>query len=117
MIQHAKRKSDEALQKVDDAIKQLLKKQYKINFNSVAQKANVSKSFLYKNNELRTRIEVLRRQQEGLSSPKQVKRNMTDASKDVIISSLKKRLKEKESENEQLKKQIQVLLKQVYTET
>lgn len=54
----------------------------------------VSKAYLYKNQELRERIETLRKQQEGLPSHKQVKREMTDASKDVLIVAKNKWLKE-----------------------
>ncbi|MGG4177973.1 DUF6262 family protein [Virgibacillus pantothenticus] len=46
----------------------MIKKQLYINFNSVAEQAKVSKGFLYKNHRLHSRIETLRKQQEGLSS-------------------------------------------------
>jgi hypothetical protein len=86
----------------------MIKKQMKINFNAVAEEAGVSKSFLYKYKDIRERIEILRQQQEGLESPRQVKRNMSDQSKDVIVASLKKRNKELDEENKELKKQIKV---------
>lgn len=85
-----------------------------INFNSVAAEAGVSKGFLYKHEEFRERIEYLRRQQEGLPSKKQVRRTMSDASKDVMIESLRKRISDLEEENKKLKKQLQNKLSDVY---
>jgi hypothetical protein len=69
-------------QKVESTIKEMIKQNEKINFNSVSAKSGVSKPFLYKYSEIRSRIETLRKQEEKLDSPKQVKRNMTDHSKD-----------------------------------
>ncbi|MFT8323722.1 MAG: DUF6262 family protein, partial [Bacillus sp. (in: firmicutes)] len=82
IIKHARLKTEKTIQKVKEAIKKMIKKQMKINFNSVSEKSGVSKAFLYRNTELRDQIETLRKQQEGLPSIKQVKRNMSDASKD-----------------------------------
>ncbi len=79
---HSKLKTEKSIKKVDDAIKYMVKRQMTINFNSVAEQAKVPKGFLYKNNKLCLRIETLRKQQEGLSSVKQVKRNTSDASKE-----------------------------------
>ena len=92
----------------------MMKKQLNINFNSVAEQEKVSKGFLYKNQKLRSRIEVLRKQQEGLSSVKQVKRNISDASKDVIIVSLRERLKGLEQENKELKKKLKIQFGKIY---
>lgn len=46
---------------------------------------------------------MLRKQQEGLSSPKQVKQKMTDASKDVLIAAKNKHIKELQDEMKRLK--------------
>ncbi|EAC2415758.1 transposase, partial [Listeria monocytogenes] len=78
---HAQMKSQEATQKVDKAIQHLIKTKAKINFNQVAMESGVSKAFLYNNQEIRNRIEGIRKQQEGLNTPKAIKHNMTDASK------------------------------------
>lgn len=114
LLIHSKNKSKNVLKKVDDTIKRMIKDQVNINFNTVSLESGVSKAFLYKNMELRNRIEMLRRQQEGLSSPKQVKRNMSDASKDVIIASLRNRIMNLETENKQLKEQLKIHFGQVY---
>lgn len=114
LVKHAKSKTEATLLKVENSLKNMIKKQMKINFNSVSEESGVSKAFLYKNLELRERIDTLRRQQEGLSSPKQVKRNTSDASKDVIIATLRRRIKDLEKENKELKEQIKVQLGKVY---
>ncbi len=114
ILNHSKIKTEQSIQKVDEALKYMIKKQLNINFNSVAEQAKVSKGFLYKHQKLRSRIEVLRKQQKGLSSGKQVKRNMSDASKDVIIASLRKRLKGLEQENKQLKEKLKIQFGEIY---
>ena len=72
------------------------------------------KAYLYNNQELRERIETLRRQQEGLSSPKQVKREMSDASKDVLLAAKNKRIKVLEEENKRLKTELAKLRGNLY---
>ncbi|PPQ47523.1 transposase [Paenibacillus peoriae] len=116
LLKHSKNKSKNVLNKVDDTIKRMIKNQLNINFNTVSLESGVSKAFLYKNMELRNRIDMLRQQQEGLSSPKQVKRNMSDASKDVIIASLRNRISNLEKENKQLKEQLKINFGQLYDE-
>jgi hypothetical protein len=103
-------------QKVENTIKEMIKQQKKINFNSIAEESGVSKSFLYKYSEIRSRIETLRRQEEGLETPKQAKREMSEKSKDVIIASLRKRNKDLEEENKKLKEQLKVEWAAIYKE-
>ena len=59
---HASRKAL-TYQKVDEAIKRLIRANESINFNSVANEAGVAKATLYNHPELRERIETLRQQQ------------------------------------------------------
>lgn len=103
---YATGKKDLALKKADDAINRLLKVGEKVNFNSVAQEGNVSKAYLYKTPQLRSRIEDLRKKQDGLPSVRQLKREMSDASKDVLIAAQNKRIKELETEIRQLKEEL-----------
>ncbi|MEI3605869.1 DUF6262 family protein [Pseudogracilibacillus sp. SE30717A] len=113
---YSKLKTEKSIKKAEDALKYMIKKQLTINFNSVAEQAEVSKAFLYKNQELRSRIETLRGQQKGLLSPKQVKRNISDSSKDVIIASLRQRLKKLEGENKELKEILKIQFGKIYEE-
>ncbi|MBY0595328.1 DUF6262 family protein [Bacillus bingmayongensis] len=110
---HAKRKAN-TLQRVDEAIKRLLKANEKINFNSVSNEADVSKATLYNNKGFRSRIETLRNQQSQVPTPKQVKREMNESNKDTLIASLKRKNKKLEDENKQLKEQLKVAYADVY---
>ncbi len=108
LLRSIEEKKQKTILKVESTIKEMIKQQMKINFNSVSTKSGVSKPFLYKYSEIRSRIETLRKQEENLETPKQVKRKMTDQSKDVIIASLRKRNKFLEEENKKLKEQLKV---------
>src|SRR5690625_4624760 len=109
-------KKQKTRQKVERTIKEMIKKQEKINFNSVSVKSGVSKPFLYKYSDIRSRIETLRKQEEKLDTPNQVKRNMTDHSKDVIIASLRKKVKHLEDENKQLMERLKFDWAAIYEE-
>lgn len=110
---HAKRKAN-TYQKVDEAIKRLIKANEKINFNSVSSEADVSKATLYNNKDFRLRIETLRDQQSQVPTPKQLKREMSESNKDALIASLKRKNKKLEEENKQLREQLKVAYADVY---
>lgn len=59
-------------------------------------------------------IENLRKQQVATSSPKQIKREMTDVSKDIIIAAKNKRIKELEAENKRMKEELKMLRGRLY---
>ncbi|MFF2177392.1 DUF6262 family protein [Lysinibacillus sp. NPDC058147] len=110
---HASRKATTS-QKVDEAIKRLIRANEKINFNSVASEADVSKATLYNNKDFRSRIETLRNQQSQVPTPKQVKREMNENNKDALIASLKRKNQKLEEENKQLREQLKVAYAEVY---
>lgn len=110
---HANRKSN-TYQKVDEAIKRLIKANEKINFNSVSSEADVSKATLYNNKDFRSRIETLRNQQSQVPTPKQVKREMNENNKDALIASLKRKNQKLEEENRQLREQLKIAYADVY---
>jgi predicted nuclease with TOPRIM domain len=110
---HKSRKSA-THQKVDVAIQRLVRANGAINFNSVANEAGVSKATLYNNQELRQRIEALRRQEAQAPTQKQIQREINDNNKDAIIESLKRRIKKVEAENKQLREQLKVAYADVY---
>lgn len=100
-------------QKVDEAIQRLLRANQNINFNSVANEAGIAKATLYNNQKFRKRIEILRQQQAKILTSKQIKREISDSNRDVIIESLKRRLK-MEEENKQLRNQLKVAYGDIY---
>lgn len=110
----AHKKSEETLKKVDQSIKELIKNKELINFNTVANSAGVSKSFLYNNKLIRKKIESLRSQQQQVKSPKSVIRNMSDKSKDATIEMLRERIKKLETKNKSLKEENKRLLGEKY---
>lgn len=116
LLDKAIEKKEKTLKRVEQTIKQMIKTQQKINFNSVAANAKVSKTYLYKNQDIKERIQHLRSQQEGTTNIKQVKRNVSDQSKDVIIASLRKRVKELEKENNELREQVKINYGNIYNQ-
>lgn len=114
----AGKKKEAALKKTDDAIKRLVKAQKPINFNTVAEEADVSKAWLYKETEVAERIKRLREQSSGQKQPARVPTSKVgDASKDALIVTLKGRVKELESENAELKKQLEVVYGKLHDAT
>lgn len=101
-------------EKVDKAIQSLIKSQKSINFNSVANESGVSKKTLYDNQHFRERIETLREQQSHVPTPAQVKREMNDNNKDALISSLKRKIKNLEEKNKELREQLKVNYADIY---
>lgn len=111
---HARKKSEFAANKVNETIKQLLKSESAINFNSVSIASGVTKAYLYKNKDIKERIELLRDQQSGMKGMKSTKKQMTESSKDVVIAAKNKKIHELESEVRSLKEQLKVLRGKLY---
>ena len=105
---NAQKKHQEALDKVERGIKQLLKDQKIVNFNTVAQASGVSKAWLYKDPGVKARIESLRENNSKIEKlpPKQ---RTSDASKDAIIKTLKERTRKLEAENKEWREQNEVV--------
>lgn len=110
---HARRKAN-THQKVDEAIKRLLRANERINFNSVSSESGVTKATLYNNVDIRERIEILRQQQSQVPTPKQVKLEMNENNKDALIESLKRKIRKLEDDNKQLRDQLKVAYAEVY---
>ncbi|MFE6708084.1 DUF6262 family protein [Bacillus thuringiensis] len=110
---HASRKAATS-QKVDKAIQRLVRANQNINFNSVAKEAGIAKATLYNNQHFRKRIETLRQQQIQTPRSKQIKHEISDSNKDIVIESLKRRIKKVEEENKQLRNQLKVAYADVY---
>ncbi|MGL5577253.1 MAG: DUF6262 family protein [Sarcina sp.] len=112
--EYAKNKSKITIEKVDKAIRELSLNEQKINFNSVSQLSGVSKTFLYNNEEIKSRIEELRQKQTSRTMNQRAKYDKTSKSKDIIIMAKDKKIKELELENKKLKEQLEVLRGKLY---
>lgn len=111
----AQAKADAARQRAEEAIRLLVKVQRPINFKAVAETAHVSTAWLYAQEDIKRRIMELRAQQ--IPKPKiwiPPQERASDASKDVLIAALRKRVKEQEEQIRELKKQVEVAYGQLY---
>lgn len=112
---YAKEKTRIASEKVDKAIRELSLKGERINFNSVMTASGVSKAFLYGNEEVKERIELLRKQEVSKEINQRAKTDKTSKSKDIIIMAKDKKIRELENENKKLKEQLAILRGKLYS--
>lgn len=108
---HANRKKTK--EKVEEAIKRLVKSSKVINFNSVAQEAGVNKATLYNHRELKERIDFLRKQGEKDFVDSRIKRN--EKNQNAIIASLKQRIEKLKKRTKSWKKKIKTYEKKKAT--
>ncbi|MDK8643854.1 MULTISPECIES: DUF6262 family protein [Bacillaceae] len=114
IVRLAKQKNLETKKKVEKILSKLSLEGKPINFNSVSKEANVSKSWLYKEPEVRKRIENLRQQQ--INNSVYIQKNKRSMrSEEILIKTLKERIKKVEDENIQLKKQVEKLFGELYS--
>jgi len=73
----------------------------------MSRESTVSKSYLYKNTGIRKKIDILRKEQNGLKNVVSHKPRTSDKSKDTIIESLKFKIEKLENENEELKNTLE----------
>jgi hypothetical protein len=109
----AAQKAKESEERVEKALEKMIKQGQKITFSTVAQVANVSTAYLYKQPDLRSRIEALRDQQKQRSKPKQPP-PASDNSKGVIIQSLRAENKRLRGEIDELRKINESLTGRLY---
>jgi citrate lyase gamma subunit len=109
----AAQKAKESAERVEKALDRMTKQGQIISFKSVAQSANVSTAYLYKQEDLRNRIETLRDQQKQRPKTKQSP-VASDNSKSVIISTLREENKNLRAEIEGLRRINEGLAGRVY---
>lgn len=114
LIKYSRNKKEKAIQKVDEAIRNLSVNGNKINFNTVSKESGVSKGFLYKEYTIKTRIEELRNKQINHEINQRAKFDKTAKSKDIIIQAKDKKIAKLEEENTSLKLQLQFLQTRLY---
>jgi Family of unknown function (DUF6262) len=104
---HAQQKRAETIERTEKAIQQLIKDKQRINFNTVAEVAGVSKAWLYDEPDMRERIEHLRKQAIP-KTPINPKGKMSLESQSSTIDTLKRRIGQLEGENKELAAKIKV---------
>jgi hypothetical protein len=115
----AERKHREAEQKVDDAIRALLRTGEPITFRRVATVARVSTGWLYAQPDVKERITRLRGQPGHKASPPSER--ASDASKDAIVRAMRQHVTTLDNERQQLlaricelKQRVEVLYGELY---
>ncbi len=106
-------RKQQALEKVNQALERMKKAGAKINFQTVAKEANVSVSYLYKYPEIKTHIAEIRNQQSVMPRPRMAEPS-SNKSHQKIVSRLKSRIKQLETELTETKKLNQGLAGRVY---
>lgn len=104
----ARNRRQSTIKRVNAAIQNLAAEKKTINFNSVAKAANVGKTWLYKEAEIKAIILGYRDKNTELKTPNKSTPSSSD-SKEALIKMLKEHIKQVESENRELKKQVEIL--------
>ena len=105
LLSSAASKRQACFGRADEAIQLLLKENKPINFNTVAETAKVSVGWLYRQPELKKRIQYLREQQAvqvNLPRPK----SAAETTKNQMIENLKGRIREQDEQINQLTEQL-----------
>lgn len=108
MIETNKQRTQDTHDKVLKTLNEMLKNNENITYYSVAKKTGVSRSFLYKDEEIKTFIDKYK-------TSKSTKKIQSQDAKDVIINAQKQKIKELEKyqkENENYKQKYDQLLKE-----
>jgi Family of unknown function (DUF6262) len=104
---HAQQKRADTIERTEKAIQQLIKDKQRINFNTVAEAAGVSKAWLYDEPDMKERIAHLRKQAIP-KTPINPKGKMSLESQSSTIDTLKRRIGQLEGENKELAAKIKV---------
>lgn len=94
-----------AVRRAEEGLRRLVKNGEPITFRSVARTGNVSLDFLYRDDELRTRISRLRDQQKP-SARKNNTADNNDAPTNSVVAALTAKLRQAREENGELRRQL-----------
>lgn len=107
-------RTKQAKEKALKAIDELKREKEPINFNSVHQRSGVSKNYLYTNDELKAVITQNRAEEQATAQAWHSKYDRTSKTKDVIIETKDKYIAKLETENQQLRKELNQLRTMIY---
>ena len=103
MHKAVREKRDEIAKHVSKTIDDLFHRNQEISFSAIAKITKVSKAWLYRHADLRKKIEDFRLQQ--ATSLKE----LTNDSQVALVKTLKNRIKKLEGENNELRKQLEIV--------
>jgi hypothetical protein len=109
-----RKRTEEAQERVLNAIKEMQAKGEPVNFNTVHLKSGASKNYLYKNELIRKEIESIRSTEAAKAGAWHKKYDRTSKSKDVLIEAKNRRIAKLEEENLQLRKELDNLRRLLY---
>ena len=112
---YRKKQEEDAREKAEKAIVALQLMEKAINFNSVSKQSGVLKTFLYGNEQIKNRIEQLRKKTVNKEMNKRAKYDKTTKTQDVIIKAKEKRIAKLEEENRKLKVEVEHLRGLLYS--
>lgn len=107
LIKSAKQKSIKTLLRVRETLKKMIGEKQTITFSQVAKQAQVSRAWLYKNDEIKNQIETIRKQQDEKTHIDLISKNKPDQK--IIVEQLKQRVKKLQQENSDLREQIAII--------
>jgi len=105
--EHARKRNQETLEKVDNAIKRLKRSKTKnINFKTVAEEAGIATATLYNNLQLKERIESLRALQKAEKDAEKQgkKKSKYQDVEEVILTPTQAKIKKMKAMHEEIKK-------------
>jgi len=112
LLEATKNKSEQTAIRVLSAVDSMEKNNIPINFNSVAKFANVSKTWLYNNKEIRQKIDQLRNKSK--TSKRLIDVQLLLKKKDECIDKLTSQVNAQVVTIEKLKKQLETVYGELY---
>jgi len=107
LLKSAKQKSIKTILRVNETLKKMIMEKQVITFSQVAKQAQVSRPWLYNNDELKNKIEALREKQDQKTPIDFVGKNKSNQK--IIVVQLKQRVKILQKENSELREQMAVI--------
>jgi hypothetical protein len=106
LAQSSRRRAEAARARAERALEALLREGRRINFNAVAAAAQVTKAYLYQQDDLRRRIEALRGQAPPARKRSPAAGGRTEASARVLLVAKDRRIRELEQRVRELDRQL-----------
>lgn len=107
---HAQQKRESALERVEEAITKLIQENQPVNFKTVSEESGVSRTWLYKEPEIKDKINQIKNTQATKPSRNKVERSLNNELIDASqIDELKTKIKKLETENYALRNHLEVV--------